>query len=52
MDVDVMIEVKDGKQYKLKEFMRSVGVQAIREQLAKYIRLLREGFYSILFIHV
>lgn len=42
-DVDVNITIKDSKQDKLKEFMRKEGVKQIREQLGKYIALLKEG---------
>ena len=38
-----MVDVKDSKQHKLKEFVRSEGVKLIKEQLTKYIQLLKEG---------
>lgn len=43
-----MIDVKDSKQHQLKEFMRSQGVKLMREQLSKYVYLLKEGklFFS------
>ena len=40
----VNINIKDGKQVKLKEFMRREGVALIREMFAKYIQLLRVEF--------
>lgn len=42
-DVEVIIDVKDSKQYKLKDFMRSQGAKLIRDQLTKYIQMLKEG---------
>lgn len=45
-DVEVIIDVKDGKQYKLKDFMRSQGAKLIRDQLTKYIQMLKEGELS------
>ena len=45
-DVEVIIDVKDGKQYKLKDFMRSQGTKLIRDQLTKYIQMLKEGLLS------
>lgn len=42
-DVDINITIKNDKQHRLKDFMRTEGVKKIREQLAKYIVLLREG---------
>ncbi len=38
------ITIKDEKQSKLKEFMRSEGVKQIREQFARYLVLLKEEF--------
>ncbi|RMZ93971.1 activator of 90 kDa heat shock ATPase -like protein, partial [Brachionus plicatilis] len=44
-DVDVNITMtNDNKQPKLKEFMYRQGTEKIREQLAKYITLLKEEF--------
>jgi len=43
-DVEVIIDVKDNKQYKLKDFMRSQGAKLIRDQLTKYIQMLKEEF--------
>jgi activator of HSP90 ATPase len=43
-DVNINITIKDSKQDKLKEFMRTQGVKQIREQFGKYIFLLREEF--------
>lgn len=44
-DVDVNISMtNENKQPKLKEFMYHEGTKKIREQLAKYITLLKEGF--------
>ena len=43
-EVDVNITMtNENKQPKLKEFMYRQGTQKIREQVAKYITLLREG---------
>ena len=37
---------------KLKEIMRTVGVKVIRDQLAQYIRELKQGVYGVaLFVH-
>ena len=46
-DVDVSVFIKDGKQDKLKEFMRTEGVKLIREQFSKYIASLKEGKHTI-----
>jgi activator of HSP90 ATPase len=43
-EVDVIVDIKDSKQHKLKEFMRLRGVACVREQLGKYIQLLKEEF--------
>jgi len=43
-DVDVSIHIKDSKQQKLYEFMKTEGIKLIREQFAAYIRLLKEEY--------
>ena len=43
-DVNINVAVKDSKQDKLKEFMRTEGVKMMREQFGKYIVLLKEEF--------
>ena len=49
-EIDVNVSVTSDKDaaYKLKEFMRKTGQERIREQLAAYIRELREGDRSAL----
>lgn len=43
-DVDVLVSMSDSKQSKMKEFMRTEGVKAIRKAMESYIRLLKEEY--------
>ncbi len=44
-EVDVTISFKDGKQEGLRNFIKSQGLIKFREQMTKYINLLREGTF-------
>ncbi len=43
-EVEVIVDIKDQKQHKLKEFMRSKGVKEMHNAFAKYIQLLKDEF--------
>ena len=42
-EADLSITFKDGRQDKLKDFIRIEGLKKVREQAIKYVSLLKEG---------
>ena len=48
-DIDVVVTVtkNDKESYKLKEFVRKTGTKMIQDQIAKYIKDLKIGSYTV-----